>query len=79
MILKKIEKIAKAQWKSNVLLVENTIRIFNTNVRAVLPYVAETRRTTMTTTKMIQTFVDSCLKLKRILGVWLELLQYFFF
>ena len=47
---------------------ENKIRIFNTNVKAVLPYGTETQRTTVTTTKRILTFVNSCLR--RILDVW---------
>ena len=55
-------------WNSNVLSLKNKIRIFNTNVKAVLLYGAETWRTIVTTTKRIQTFVDNCLR--RIVGVW---------
>ena len=55
-------------WKSNVLLLKNKIRIFNTNVKAVLLYGAETWRTTVTATKRIQTFVNSCRR--RIVGIW---------
>ena len=40
---------------------QNKIRIFNANVKAVLLYEAETWRTTLTTTKRVQTFVNSCL------------------
>ena len=54
-------------WKYNVLSLKSKIRIFNTNVKAVLLYGAETWRTAMTTTKRMQTFVNS--SLGRILGV----------
>ena len=54
-------------WNSNVLSLKNKIWIFNTTVKAVLLYGAETWRTTVTTTKRIQTFVNSCLR--RILWV----------
>ena len=47
-------------WKSKVLSLKNKIRIFNTNVKAVLLYGAETWRTTVTTTKRTLTFVNSC-------------------
>ena len=61
-------------WKSNVLSLKNKIRIFNTNVKAVLPHGAETWRTTVITIKRIQTFVNSCLR--RILGVlWPEIIS----
>ena len=56
-------------WNSNVLSPNNKIRIFSTNVKAVLLYGAETLRTiTVTITKRIQTFVNSCRR--RIVGVW---------
>ena len=57
---------------SNILSMHHKMRIFNTNVKAVLLYAAETWRTTVTTTKSIQTFVNSCLI--RIVGVcWPEI------
>ncbi|VDO56670.1 unnamed protein product [Schistosoma margrebowiei] len=37
-------------------------RIFNTNVKAVLLYGAETWRTTTTTIKKVQVFINSCLR-----------------
>ena len=49
-------------WRSKVLSLKNKIRIFDTNIKAVLLYGAETRRTTVTTTKRIQTFVNSSRK-----------------
>ena len=55
-------------WKSKVLSLKNKIRILNANVKAVLLYGIETWRTTLATTKRIQTFVNSCLR--RILGFW---------
>ncbi|VDO55509.1 unnamed protein product [Schistosoma margrebowiei] len=38
------------------------MRIFNTNVKAVLLYGAETWRTTTTTIKKVQVFINSCLR-----------------
>ncbi|VDP55585.1 unnamed protein product [Schistosoma margrebowiei] len=38
------------------------VRIFNTNVKAVLLYGAETWRTTTTTTKKVQVFINGCLR-----------------
>ncbi|VDP76777.1 unnamed protein product [Schistosoma mattheei] len=38
------------------------VRIFNTNVKAVLPYGAETWRTTTTIIKNVQAFINSCLR-----------------
>ncbi|VDP54726.1 unnamed protein product [Schistosoma margrebowiei] len=38
------------------------VRIFNTNVKAVLLYGAETWRTTTTTIKKVQVFINSCLR-----------------
>ena len=39
---------------------KNKLRIFNTNVKAVLLYAADAWRTTVNTTKRIQNFVNSC-------------------
>ena len=47
---------------------ENKIMIFKTNVKAVLLFGAETRRTTVNTTKRILTFVNRFLR--TILGIW---------
>ena len=49
-------------WGSRDLSVNTKIRIFNTNVKSVLLYGAETWRTTVTTTKRIQTFINNCLR-----------------
>ena len=38
------------------------IRLFNSNVKSVLLYGAETWRTTKTTIKRVQTFINSCLR-----------------
>ena len=38
------------------------VRFFNTNVKAVLLYWAETWRTTAATTKRVQVFINSCLR-----------------
>ncbi|VDO58706.1 unnamed protein product [Schistosoma margrebowiei] len=38
------------------------VRIFNTNVKAVLLYGAETWRTTTTTIKKVQVFINSCFR-----------------
>ncbi|VDO58762.1 unnamed protein product [Schistosoma margrebowiei] len=38
------------------------MRIFNTNVKTVLLYGAETRRTTTTTIKKVQVFINTCLR-----------------
>ena len=60
--------------KSNILSLENKIRIFNTNVKVFLYYGAQTWRTTVITTKRMQTFVNSCLR--RIVGVrWPEIIS----
>ena len=50
-------------WKSNVLLLTNKIRIFDTNVKAVLLYGTETWKTTWTITKRIET--DLCQQLPK--------------
>jgi hypothetical protein len=61
-------------WRSRVLLTQTKIRLFNTNVKTVLLYGAETWRTTKATTKKVQTFVNSCLR--KILGIkWPEIIS----
>ena len=49
-------------WGSTNLTLNTKIRIFNTTVKPVLLYGSETWRTTVTTTKKIQTFINTCLK-----------------
>lgn len=54
-------------WKSSALSLKNKIRIFNTNVKAVLLYGSETWRETKTNTNKLQAFVNRCLR--QILGI----------
>ncbi|VDO99803.1 unnamed protein product [Schistosoma margrebowiei] len=54
-------------WNSKQLSTNIKVRIFNTNVKAVLLYGAETWRTTTTTIKKVQVFINSCLR--RILNI----------
>ncbi|VDP41232.1 unnamed protein product [Schistosoma margrebowiei] len=49
-------------WNLKQLSTNIKVRIFNTNVKAVLLYGAETWRTTTTTIKMVQVFINSCLR-----------------
>ncbi|VDO66079.1 unnamed protein product [Schistosoma margrebowiei] len=49
-------------WNSKQLSTNIKMKIFNTNVKAVLLYGAETWRTTTTTIKKIQVFINSCLR-----------------
>ena len=49
-------------WASPNLTINIKIRIFNTTVKPVLLYLAETRRTTAATRKKIQTFINTCLR-----------------
>ena len=49
-------------WKSRVIGKTTKIRLFNTNVKSVLLYGAETWRMNNTTLKRIQTFVNQCLR-----------------
>ena len=44
------------------LTLQTKIRIFNSNVKPVLIYGSETWRTTVATTKKVQTFINSCLR-----------------
>ncbi|VDP41391.1 unnamed protein product [Schistosoma margrebowiei] len=48
-------------WNSKQLSTNIKVRIFNTNVKAVLRYGAETSRTTTTIIKKVQVFINSCL------------------
>ncbi|CAH8435903.1 unnamed protein product [Schistosoma intercalatum] len=49
-------------WNSKQLSTNIKVRIFNTNVKAVLLYGAETWRTTTTTIKKVQVFINNCLR-----------------
>ncbi|VDP42392.1 unnamed protein product [Schistosoma curassoni] len=49
-------------WNSKQLSINIKVRIFNTNAKAVLLYGAETWRTTTTTIKKVQAFINSCLR-----------------
>ncbi|BFY99655.1 hypothetical protein BsWGS_02695 [Bradybaena similaris] len=49
-------------WRSRDLSIETKIRLFNTNVKSVLLYGADTWRTTKLTIKRIQTFMNNCLR-----------------
>ena len=57
--------------ESRVIGKTTKIRLFNTNVKSVLLYGAETWRMNKTTLKRIQTFVNQCLR--KILGIqWMD-------
>ncbi|VDP38398.1 unnamed protein product [Schistosoma margrebowiei] len=49
-------------WNSKQLSTNIKVRIFNTNVKAVLLYAAETWRTTTITIKKVQVFINGCLR-----------------
>ncbi|VDO73353.1 unnamed protein product [Schistosoma curassoni] len=51
----------KDMWNSKQLSTNIKVRIFDTNVKAVLLYGAETWRTTATIIKRVQVFINSCL------------------
>ncbi|VDP49350.1 unnamed protein product [Schistosoma margrebowiei] len=55
-------------WNSKQLSTNIKVRIFKTNVKAVLLYGAETWRTTTTTMKKVQVFINSCLR--KILNIY---------
>ncbi|VDO56434.1 unnamed protein product [Schistosoma margrebowiei] len=50
----------KNRWNSKQLSTNIKVRIFNTNVKAVLLYGAETSRTTTTTINKVQVFINTC-------------------
>ena len=52
----------KNVWASRDLSLNTKIRLFNSNVKAILLYGAETWRTTVATNKKIQTFINNCLR-----------------
>ncbi|VDO67771.1 unnamed protein product [Schistosoma margrebowiei] len=49
-------------WNSKQLSTNIEVKIFNTNVKAVLLYGAKTWRNTTTTIKKVQVFINSCLR-----------------
>ncbi|VDO59195.1 unnamed protein product [Schistosoma margrebowiei] len=49
-------------WNSKQLSTNTKVRIFNTNVKTVLLYGAETWRTTKASIQKIQVFINSCLR-----------------
>ena len=54
--------ILKTVWNTPSFSTRNKIRIFNTNVKSVLLYGSETWRVTKTTTRVLQTFINKCLR-----------------
>ena len=52
----------KNVWSFKDLTLQTKIRIFHSNDKPVLLYGSETRRTTVATTKKVQTFINSCLR-----------------
>ena len=49
-------------WRSNLITSRTKIRLFNSNIKSVLLYGAETWRTTKGTIKRVQTFTNTCLR-----------------
>ena len=65
--------ILRNVWKSRVIGKTAKIRLFNTNVKSVLLYGAETWRMNKTMLKRIQTFVNQCLRNIICLGIqWID-------
>ena len=54
--------ILRNVWKSRIIGKTTKISLFNTNVKSVLLYGAETWRMNKTTLNRIQTFVNQCLQ-----------------
>ncbi|CAM4456566.1 unnamed protein product [Leuciscus chuanchicus] len=52
----------KKVWDSSALTIHTKIKLFNTIVKPILLYGAETWRTTASTMKRIQTLINTCLK-----------------
>ena len=52
----------KIIWRSNLITSRTKIRLFNSNIKSDLLYGAEPWRTTKTTIKRVQTFINSCLR-----------------
>ena len=55
-------RILRPLWRSKVISRKTKLQIFNTNVKSVLLYGAETWRTTKNMTDKIQTFINRCLR-----------------
>ena len=56
-------------WRSREIATKTKLRIFNSNVKSVMMYGAETWRTTKVSDRQIQSFINRCLR--RILKIWL--------
>ena len=52
----------KKIWNSREIGISTKVRLFNSNVKSVLLYGAETWRTTKASMKKIQTFINQCLR-----------------
>ncbi|CAM1293288.1 Uncharacterised protein r2_g237 [Pycnogonum litorale] len=55
-------------WKSKSIQLKTKLKIFMTNVQAVLLYGSETWKMTAAIEQKLQAFIDGCLR--RILGIW---------
>ena len=61
-------------WKEKSIRLQTKLRIFNTNVKSILLYGLETRRSTKLLTKKLQTFINKCLR--KILNIhWPEVIS----
>ena len=60
-------KLLHRVWKSREIKEKTKVRIFNSNVKSVLLYGAETWKTTVVLSRRIQSFVNGCLR--KILGI----------
>ena len=54
--------ILRPVWKSTAISIKTKLRVFNSNVKAVLLYGSETWKVTANISKKIQTFVNKCLR-----------------
>ena len=64
----------KKIWSSKMLSLHTKIRLFNSNIKPVLLYGAETWRATKTTIRKVQTFINNCLR--RILRIrWPDIIS----
>ena len=54
--------LLKKIWESKELKLQTKVKIFNTNVKTVLLYGAETWKTTASLTQKVQTFINTCLR-----------------
>ena len=54
--------VLRPVWKATAISHSTKLRIFNSNVKSVLLYGSETWRSTETTNKKLQTFVNKCLR-----------------